>query len=104
MEACYYSLIRRTKDGRLVAWIPDRLGVAASSIGEDEIVREHPRRAPKLSQSMVIKALPLPAPSVVDGRCEPPRIDLDIWTSELTEPPSTRLAMHSDIGVDVPHV
>jgi len=49
MEAYYYSLIRPTKDGRLVAWIPDRLGVAASSIGEDEIVREHPRRAPKLS-------------------------------------------------------
>lgn len=66
MDACYYSLIRRTQHGSLVAWVPDLPGITASGVAEDQVIRELSRSARLLLQKMIAKGLPLPAPSPAD--------------------------------------
>lgn len=67
MDACYYSLIRRSADGSLVGWIPDLPGVAAAGPVEQEVIRCLSRDAGKLLRAMAAKGLPFPAPSASDG-------------------------------------
>jgi len=66
MEACYYSLIRRTQDGQLVGWVPDLPGVTACGVREDEVVHQLSRDAKALLRRIADKGLPLPAASPVD--------------------------------------
>jgi hypothetical protein len=39
MDACYYSLIRRTREGEFVGWVPDLHGVTAAGRSEDHVYR-----------------------------------------------------------------
>lgn len=40
LDACYYSLIERTDDGRFVGWVPDLPGATAIGRTEDEVVHQ----------------------------------------------------------------
>jgi hypothetical protein len=66
MDACYYSLIRRTQDGLLVGWIPDLPGVTVTGVADHEVLRGLSRNARDLLRKMAIKGLPLPRPSPAD--------------------------------------
>jgi predicted RNase H-like HicB family nuclease len=66
MDACYYSLIRRTQDGQFVGWVPDLPGVTASGVSEAETIYRLSREARELLDKIVAKGLPLPAPSAAD--------------------------------------
>jgi predicted RNase H-like HicB family nuclease len=66
MDARYYSLIRRTRDGLFVGWIPDLPGVTASAVTEDEVIHELSRSARELLNKMTRKGLSFPASSPVD--------------------------------------
>ncbi len=61
MDACYYSLIRRTEDGRVVAWVPDLPGIAATGSRQDEVIRELSRSAREYLHEISDMGLPLPA-------------------------------------------
>jgi predicted RNase H-like HicB family nuclease len=63
MESCYYSLIRRARDGQMVGWIPDLPGITASSQVEDDVIRELTQAARVLLAKMIDKGLSLPKPS-----------------------------------------
>jgi predicted RNase H-like HicB family nuclease len=63
MDACYYSLVRRTRDGQFVGWVPDLHGVTAWGRAEDDVLRELARNAKELLRKMMAKGLPLPEPS-----------------------------------------
>jgi predicted RNase H-like HicB family nuclease len=67
MDACYYSLIRRTADGLLVGWVPDLPGITASGPAEEEIIRRLSRDAKELLHKMAAKGLPPPEPSPTDA-------------------------------------
>jgi predicted RNase H-like HicB family nuclease len=66
MDACYYSLIRRARDGRFVAWIPDIPGITAVGPDEDQVIRELSRSARECLHKIVRKGLPPPATSPAD--------------------------------------
>jgi hypothetical protein len=66
MDACYYSLIRRTADGLIVGWIPDLPGVTATGVAEEEILRQLSRDARELLRTMIGKGMTLPTPSPAD--------------------------------------
>lgn len=66
MDPCYYSLIRRTRDGLFVGWIPNLPGVTASADNESEIVHRLSRDARDLIRRITAKGLPLPSPSATD--------------------------------------
>ena len=67
MDAAYYSLIRRTRDGEYVGWVPDLHGVSASGVSEAEVIYRLSREAGELLDEIVAKGLPLPAPSAADA-------------------------------------
>jgi len=67
MDGCYYSLIRRTRDGDFVGWLPDLPGVAASGVSEAEIIYRLTRDARELMDKIVARGLPLPAASSADA-------------------------------------
>ena len=67
MDTAYYSLIRRTKDGQFVGWVPDLPGVVASGVSEAEIAYRLSREARELLEKMVAKGLALPAASAADA-------------------------------------
>ena len=67
MDACYYSLIRRTNDGDFVGWVPDLPGVMASGVSEAEIIYRLSRDARELLDRIVAKGMPLPEPSTADA-------------------------------------
>ncbi|WP_395713182.1 hypothetical protein [Reyranella sp.] len=67
MDSRYYSLIRCTKEGLLVGWVPDLPGVTASSFVEEDVVRELSRSAGELLQKIAGKGLPTPRPSPADA-------------------------------------
>ncbi len=63
MENCYYSLLRRAQDGRIVGWIPDLPGITASGQAEDDVIRQLSREARTLIEKITTKGLPLPKSS-----------------------------------------
>jgi predicted RNase H-like HicB family nuclease len=67
MDGCYYSLIRRTRDGDFVGWVPDLPSVAASGVSEAEIIYRLSRDARELLDKIVAKGLPPPTPSTADA-------------------------------------
>jgi len=67
MDFRYYALIRRTKEGLLVGWVPDLPGATASSFVEEDVVRELSRCARELLRKIASKALPKPRPSAADA-------------------------------------
>jgi hypothetical protein len=66
MDTCYYSLLRRTREGEFVGWVPDLHGITASSNVEDDVPRELARNAKQLLRKMIAKGMPLPKPSPPD--------------------------------------
>lgn len=66
MDAAYYSLIRRTRDGEYVGWVPDLHGVSASGVSEAEVIYRLSRDARELLDKIVGRGLPLPTPSAPD--------------------------------------
>ena len=67
MEFRYYSLIRSTREGLLVGWVPDLPGVTASSFVEEDVVRELSRDARDLLRKIARKGLPTPRSSPADS-------------------------------------
>jgi hypothetical protein len=67
MEVRYYSLIRNTREGMLVGWVPDLPGVTASGLAEDDVLRELVRGAKELLGKMACKGLPRPRSSPPDA-------------------------------------
>jgi predicted RNase H-like HicB family nuclease len=67
MDACYYTLIRRTKGGDFAGWVPDLPGIAASGVSEAEVIYRLSRDARELLGRIVAKGLPLPEPSATDA-------------------------------------
>lgn len=67
MEFRYYSLIRSTRDGLLVGWVPDLPGVTASSFAEEDVVRELSHGARELLRKISGKGLPTPRSSPADS-------------------------------------
>jgi predicted RNase H-like HicB family nuclease len=67
MDVRYYSLIRSTREGELVGWVPDLPGVTASGVAEDEVVGQLSRHALELLHRIVAKGLPIPVPSPADA-------------------------------------
>ena len=63
MDACYYSLIRRTREGEFVGWVPDLHGVTALGRVKDDVLRQLTRDAKELLRRMTAKGLPIPKPS-----------------------------------------
>lgn len=67
MDACYYSLIRRTREGEFVGWVPDLPGVMVAGASEAEIVYRLSRDARALLDKITAKGLPRPACSAIDA-------------------------------------
>lgn len=67
MDVCYYSLIRRSDDGRFVASVPDLPGVTASGASEAEALRELSRTAREHLRDRSANGLPPPAASPPDA-------------------------------------
>lgn len=66
MDVCYYSLMRRAEDGRIVAWVPDLPGITVTGSREDEVLRELSRSARECLHEMNVKGLPVPAATPPD--------------------------------------
>jgi predicted RNase H-like HicB family nuclease len=67
MDTAYYSLIRRTRDGEFIGWVPDLHGVSASGVSEAEVIYRLSRDARELLDKIVARGLPPPAPTAVDA-------------------------------------
>jgi predicted RNase H-like HicB family nuclease len=67
MDGCYYSLIRRTRDGEFVGWVPDLPGVMASGVSEAEVIYRLSRDARELLDKIVAKGLPPPTAAAADA-------------------------------------
>ena len=63
MDACYYTLIRRLPDGRFAGWVPDLPGVRANGLTEEAVLRLLTRGARDFLHELVMRGVPLPAPS-----------------------------------------
>jgi predicted RNase H-like HicB family nuclease len=44
-DACYYSLIERTEDGRFFGWVPDLPETTAEGLTEQDVIRQLSRLA-----------------------------------------------------------
>ncbi len=67
MDSRYYSLIRCTKEGLLVGWVPDLPGVTAASFVEEDVVRELRLSARELLRKIAARGLPRPRSSPADA-------------------------------------
>ena len=67
MDAAYYSLIRRTRDGEYIGWVPDLHGVSASGVSEAEVIYRLSRDARELLDKIVARGLPPPEPTAADA-------------------------------------
>jgi predicted RNase H-like HicB family nuclease len=67
MDAAYYSLIRRTRDGEYIGWVPDLHGVSASGVSEAEVIYRLSRDARELLDKIVARGLPPPAATAADA-------------------------------------
>jgi hypothetical protein len=63
MDGCYFSLIRRSRDGELVGWVPDLYGITAAGRVDGEVLRLLAHDAGELLGKMTGKGLPLPRPT-----------------------------------------
>lgn len=63
MDACYYTFIRRLPDGSFAGWVPDLPGVRANGLTEEAVLRLLTRDARDFLHELVMRGVPLPAPS-----------------------------------------
>ncbi len=66
LDASYYSLIERTKDGRFTAWVPDLPGVAITGDTEEEVIRTLSQTVRQCVREMVINGEPVPKARPID--------------------------------------
>jgi predicted RNase H-like HicB family nuclease len=67
MEACYYSLIRQTREGEFVGWVPDLPGVMASGSTDDIVLRQLSADARTLLHKIAGRGLRRPSCSPADA-------------------------------------
>ncbi len=66
LDASYYSLIERTKDGRFTAWVPDLPGVMITGDTEEEVIRTLSQTIRQCVREMVINGKPVPKARPID--------------------------------------
>jgi len=66
VDASYYSLIERTKDGRFTAWVPDLPGVTITGDTEEEVIRTLSQSIRQCVREMVINGEPVPKARPID--------------------------------------
>lgn len=66
VDASYYSLIERTKDGRFSAWVPDLPSVKITGDTEEEVIRMLSQTIRQCVREMVINGTPVPRASPID--------------------------------------
>lgn len=67
MDVCYYSLIWRAGDGRIVGSVPDLPGVTACGFSEAEMLRDLSRTAQEHLRDRNARGLPPPAATPPDA-------------------------------------
>jgi len=66
LDASYYSLIERTKDGRFAAWVPDLPSVTVTGDTEEEVIRTLSQSIRQCVREMVINGEPVPKARPID--------------------------------------
>ncbi len=66
LDASYYSLIERTKDGRFTAWVPDLPSVMIAGDTEEEVIRTLSQTIRQCVREMVINGKPVPKARPID--------------------------------------
>jgi predicted RNase H-like HicB family nuclease len=60
LDASYYSVVERAKDGRFVAWVPDLPGLSISGNTEEEVIRALSQTIRQCVRDMIIDGKPVP--------------------------------------------
>jgi len=66
LDAVYYSLIERAKDGRFVALVPDLPSITISGDTEEEVIHTLSRTVRQCVREMVINGQPVPEARAID--------------------------------------
>ena len=66
LDASYYSIIERTKDGRFTAWVPDLPSVTITGGTEEEVIRTLSQTVRQCVREMVINGKPIPKARPID--------------------------------------
>jgi predicted RNase H-like HicB family nuclease len=66
LDASYYSIIERSKDGRFTAWVPDLPSVTVTGNTEEEVIRALSQTVRQCVREMVINGEPVPKARPLD--------------------------------------
>jgi predicted RNase H-like HicB family nuclease len=66
LDASYYSIIERTKDGRFTARVPDLPSVTITGDTEEEVIRTLSQTVRQCVREMVISGKPVPKARPID--------------------------------------
>ena len=66
LDASYYSIIERTKDGQFTAWVPDLPSVTVTENTEEEVIRALSQTVRQCVRDMVTNGDPVPKARPLD--------------------------------------
>ena len=66
LDASYYSVVERAKDGQFVAWVPDLPGISVSGETEEEVIRALSRTIRQCAREMIVDGKPVPKARPID--------------------------------------